>query len=419
MSESKKPERDPNAPLPDYGYLAEYKNTTQLVDACEKIRDAGYTHWDAYSPFPVHGIDPAMGIKPTILPWMVLGGGLTGCSGGILMQWWMNAIDYPYLISGKPMWSLAANIPVAFELTILLSALTTFFGVLLLNDLPSWFHPLFRSQKFAKVTDDAFFIAIEAKDPRYDETETKLLLESTGPASLDKVEDETEAVGTGTAFPKPLVYGGAIVTALALIPLCFVLRAYSFRSPEPRIHVVHNMDNQTRFKAQQTNYMFADGRAMRPEIEGTVAEGWAQLDSHYWRGMDAEGEWVSTFPEDMSVSEEMIKRGQERFNIYCATCHGYNGQGQGMIHQRASSLDQNATGTRWVQPTNMHLDYVKAQPHGQLFNTITNGVRNMYGYGHLIDVKDRWAIVAYLRALQRSQETPLEDVPSEQRSNLK
>ncbi|MEO1170738.1 MAG: DUF3341 domain-containing protein, partial [Myxococcota bacterium] len=219
MSESKKPERDPNAPLPDYGYLAEYKNTTQLVDACEKIRDAGYTHWDAYSPFPVHGIDPAMGIKPTILPWMVLGGGLTGCSGGILMQWWMNAIDYPYLISGKPMWSLAANIPVAFELTILLSALTTFFGVLLLNDLPSWFHPLFRSQKFAKVTDDAFFIAIEAKDPRYDETETKLLLESTGPASLDKVEDETEVVGTGTAFPKPLVYGGAIVTALALIPL--------------------------------------------------------------------------------------------------------------------------------------------------------------------------------------------------------
>ncbi len=402
--------------LPNYGYLAHYSNTTDLVDACEKVRDAGYSKWDAYSPFPVHGIDPAMGIKPTILPWLVLGGGLTGCSGAILMQWWMNAIDYPYLISGKPLWSIPANIPVAFELTILLSALTAFFGVLALNNLPDWFHPLFRSDRFARVTDDGFFIAIEAKDPRFDETETRLLLEGTKPVGLEMVEDDSEV---GAKFPAPVVYGLTIAAALLLVPLTFAAKAYTIRSPEPRIHLIQNMDNQTRFKAQHSNTYFADGRAMRPQLAGTVAVGDSRLDNHFWRGMDENGDWVTSFPEQIALTQETVERGQERFNIYCSTCHGYTGTGQGMVHKRASSLDPEKTGTNWVQPTNIHLDYVKAQPHGQLFNTISNGARNMYGYGSLITVEDRWAIVAYIRALQRSQETVLDDVPSEQRSNLK
>lgn len=411
MNEKPKPSNDPTKALPTYGYLAEYSNTTELVDACEKIRDAGYKHWDAYSPFPVHGIDPAMGIKATILPWMVLGGGLTGCSGAILMQWWMNAIDYPYLISGKPMFSLPANIPVAFELTILLSALTAFFGVMLLNNLPDWFHPLFRSQRFARATDDGFYIGIEARDPAFNEAETRRLLESTKPVGIDLVEDESEL---NAAFPKPLVYGGAIVTALALIPLCLVVRAYSMRSPDPRIHPIQNMDNQTRFKAQHSNTYFADQRAMRPAIAGTVAVGESRLDDVFWRGMNADGSWSEVYPSELTVDQAMVERGQERFNIYCSTCHGYTGNGKGMIHQRAESLNQ---GT-WVPPTSIHLEYVKAQPHGQLFNTITNGVRNMYGYGHLIDVDDRWAIVAYIRALQRSQQAVLDDVPTEQRTTL-
>lgn len=402
--------------LPNYGYLAQYSNTTDLVDACEKVRDAGYSKWDAYSPFPVHGIDPAMGIKPTILPWLVLGGGLTGCSGAILMQWWMNAIDYPYLISGKPMWSIPANIPVAFELTILLSALTAFFGVLALNNLPNWFHPLSKSERFARVTDDGFFIAIEANDPRFDETETRLLLEGTKPLAVEMVEDDSEV---GAKFPAPLVYGLTIAAAALLIPLTFAAKAYTIRSEKPRIHLIQNMDNQTKFKAQHANNYFADRRAMRPQVAGTVAVGEGRIDDHYWRGMDENGDWVDSFPEQVALTQETVERGQERFNIYCSTCHGYNGNGQGMVHKRASSLDATKTGTNWVQPTNLHLDYVKAQPHGQLFNTISNGVRSMYGYGSLISVEDRWAIVTYLRALQRSQETVLEDVPSEQRSNLK
>src|SRR5689334_24213477 len=107
-----------------------------------------------------------MGIRSTILPWIVLGAGLSGLGLALLMQWWMNAIDYQFVISGKPIFSLPANIPVIFESTVLLSGLTTFFGVLVLNLLPSHYNPLFKVEKFKRATSDGFFIAIEASDAK-------------------------------------------------------------------------------------------------------------------------------------------------------------------------------------------------------------------------------------------------------------
>src|SRR5215217_1593338 len=98
------------------GLLAEYTNVDQILKAARAVRRAGFARWDVHTPFPIHGIDYAMGIKPTILPWIVLGAGLTGLTTGLVLQWWTNAFDYPFMISGKPYWSLPANIPVIFEL---------------------------------------------------------------------------------------------------------------------------------------------------------------------------------------------------------------------------------------------------------------------------------------------------------------
>jgi len=159
-----------------WGLLAEFANPADLKEAAEAIRNAGYTRWDAHTPFPVHGLDHAMGIKPTRLPYVVLAAALTGAVGGLLMQWWMNAIDYPIIISGKPFNSLPADIPVTFELTVLLASLTAFVGMLIANALPRFHHPLFASAPFRRVTTDAFFLAIEAEDPRFDLAETKTLL---------------------------------------------------------------------------------------------------------------------------------------------------------------------------------------------------------------------------------------------------
>jgi hypothetical protein len=119
----------------------------------------------------------------------VLGAGITGCLGGIVMQWWMNAIDYPIIISGKPFFSLPANIPVAFELTILLASLTAFLSMLIANALPQLYHPLFKNERFRKVTTDAFFIAIESKDPRFDVEETDRLLRGAGSTHVAWIED--------------------------------------------------------------------------------------------------------------------------------------------------------------------------------------------------------------------------------------
>lgn len=172
-----------------YGYLVEFDDVNQLREAAEKVRDAGYSKWDCHSPFPIHGMDDAMGVKPTILPWLVLGAGTTGAIVGTLMQWWMNAVDYPIIVSGKPMFSLPANIPVIFELTILFSALTAVGGLMAINGFPQLYHPLFSSERFARVTNDKFFLVVEAQDPKFDPTQTRQLLETLEGGTIEQVED--------------------------------------------------------------------------------------------------------------------------------------------------------------------------------------------------------------------------------------
>jgi hypothetical protein len=172
-----------------FGYLVGFDKVDELLIGATKVRDAGYTRWDAHTPFVIHGLDAAMGIKKTVLPYIVFGAGLTGTLAGILLQWWTNAVDYPYLISGKPLFSLPANIPIAFETTILFAAISALVGMLALNGLPRLSHPLFTSRAFKRVTDDRFFISIEADDPLFDATKTRELLESISDQPVEEIED--------------------------------------------------------------------------------------------------------------------------------------------------------------------------------------------------------------------------------------
>src|SRR4051812_29467091 len=151
-----------------HGLLAEFETPGALVAAARKVKNAGYTEFDCYSPFPVHGIDDAMGIKATRLPWVIFIGGLSGLVGGAFLQWWMNAYNWPWNIAGKPAWSIPANVPIAYETTILLSVLTSFFGMWAANKLPQVWHPFFRLDRFTKVTDDGMFLGIDAADRRFE-----------------------------------------------------------------------------------------------------------------------------------------------------------------------------------------------------------------------------------------------------------
>jgi hypothetical protein len=163
-----------------YGLLAEYDSPGALFAACEQVRDAGYQKWDAHSPFPIHGIERAMGIGRSRLPYVTLVFGLSGAIGGMLLQLWANGIAYPMIISGKPLFNWQPYVPITFECGVLLAALSTVFGMFAFNKLPMLFHPLFGVERFEKVTDDGFFISVEAWDPKFDRTATAKLLATTG-----------------------------------------------------------------------------------------------------------------------------------------------------------------------------------------------------------------------------------------------
>jgi hypothetical protein len=176
------------APARAWGLLAEFETAAAVFHACEGVRDAGFTRWDAHTPFPVHGLDDAMGLKPTVLPWIVLALGLTGMSIAISLQYWVHSVEYLIVISGKPYLAGPAYVPIIFELSVLFSAFGCVFGMLGLNGLPRLNHPLFRSRRFDRVSDDRFFISIESTDPKFDAQATEALLRKVGATHVEVVE---------------------------------------------------------------------------------------------------------------------------------------------------------------------------------------------------------------------------------------
>lgn len=172
-----------------YGLLAEFDTPTQLVEAARKVRDAGYTKTDAFSPFPIHEMDDALGIKRSILPYLVFGGGVAGLAAGMGLQYFVHVIDYPLNVGGRPFFSLPAFIPVAYELTILLAAFVAVFGMLFMNGLPQPYHPVFNVERFALATREKFFLVIESTDDRFEYAETKKFMENLKPQGVYDVED--------------------------------------------------------------------------------------------------------------------------------------------------------------------------------------------------------------------------------------
>lgn len=444
------------------GLLAEFDDPHALVAASTKVRDAGYNRWDTHTPFPMHGIDEAMGIKWTILPWIVAACGLTGGTIAISMQYWMNAVDYPFLISGKPLFSIPACIPIMFELSVLLAAFGAFFGMLGLNQLPRLYNPMFKSEAFRRVTNDRFFLSMDASDPKFSEIDTGEFVKSLNPIHVEEFWSDVES----PKLPRNLKLGLSLVGVFMLMPIALVAYKRSTVTDTPRIHIVPDMDFQPKLKTQNTTGIFGDGREVRPHIPGTIPRGQFKDDNiPFYYGLKelpedqdvitiavqdekqtdekkpaadekpAEGgkteakpadgakaveddklaklPWVTEFP--MPVTEKMMARGKERFRIYCSVCHGLGGEGDGLVTLRAMDLQQ---GT-WVKPASYHTDNVRKQPVGRLFNTITNGVRKMPAYGPQIPPEDRWAIVLYVKALQKSHQVDAKTLTDEEKQKLR
>ena len=173
---------------PSYGLIATFDTTPALYHAAQQVRDAGYKNWDCITPFPVHGLDKAMGLKRSIVPRISLAGGITGFTTGMTMIWWMNQADYPLIVGGKPLFSPMFAFPVSYELTILFTAFATIIGMFVVNGLPMHYHPVLKYENIKRGMDDRFFVVIEASDPRFNLANTKALLEKAGGKDIKELE---------------------------------------------------------------------------------------------------------------------------------------------------------------------------------------------------------------------------------------
>lgn len=413
MNDNSHSPTEPNSPQPQYvGIVARFASPADLLAAARQISAAGYSYWDCHTPFPIHGLDRAMKIRPTILPWLVAGAGATGAVGALVLQWWANGVAYPLIISGKPYFSLPANVPIIFELTVLFAALTAFFGAILLNGLPRLLYPASTAASFARVTTDAFLVSIEAKDPQFHPERTAEWLRTLGAESVELCP----APEGDDAIPAVIKRGLLVLAVLALLPPLFIAlaRQHTTETPQekPRIHIIKDMDFQPKYETQAVSPLFADRRAMRPRVPGTVPfdPHWQPPPEGFLTGKVG-NEYLTEFP--IPVNEDVMRRGRERYDIYCATCHGWTGEaGQydGMTSRRARARGE----TTWVPPASLTGQAVREQPVGKIFETITQGmvregVYSMPPYAVQIPPEDRWAIVLYVRALQRARAPYPED----------
>ena len=175
-----------------YCYLAEFESASALYKAAQKVRDAGFSKWDCYTPYAMHGLDAAMGLKRSILPYFVFFGGVTGLLTAFLLAYVTQVGIYPTVVQGKPanIFTVPAFFPIMFELTVLFAGFTALFACLGLCQLPRWNHPLFASRQAHRITDDGFFIAIEARDPKFSKEGTKGFLGGIGGDNIELVEED-------------------------------------------------------------------------------------------------------------------------------------------------------------------------------------------------------------------------------------
>ena len=381
------------------GLLAQFDDPDSLIEACDQCRQSGFTKTDAYTPFPLHGIDAALGIKRSILPFIVLCVGITGLFIGLGLQFFANsnAFDeispfkgYGFYIGGKPIFSVPANIPVTFEIIVLSSAFATFLGMWGLNRLPMFSNPLHRISRFKRATNDKFFLMIDAVDAKFDRAATESKMTSWGAVAIEEVHQDL----SDTTLPKWLSMTGVLLAILLLLPPIMIFRAKGMVNRDTRLHFNPDMDWQTKFKSQTVGpitddesnpHLFSDIRAMRQPVVGSVLYGHLDADSKFFKGLKPEtkyvpGEekpedYVTEFPEGVVIDKNLLARGKQRFEIYCSVCHGYAGQGDGLVNQRAVALSQSGKAT-WTAAKSLHDPVVKdpkQNPVGRLLTRSLTG----------------------------------------------
>lgn len=372
-----------------YGYSGIFDTPNQITHAAEKAVEHGYTKFDVSTPYPLHGMNKAMNLKPSKLGYVAFVAGLSFAFTFVLLLWWMNAVDYPVVYGGKPFFSFPAYIPLVFEVLVLSASISTVLAMLFVFfKFPNNSHPLHGTEYMKAVSSDKYGMLIQADDPKFNEIDVKKYLESVHAVKIIPIYWDNDEINHKHKILEPKFI--LFLVAVAILNSAMVYFVYN----KVLYMVPFNwMMDQQKQSAQQHSLIFSDGYGMRQPVEGTIARGY--LPYEYKGQPDLAGQkLVNPIP----VSKASLTLGQKKFDTYCSPCHDYHGTGNSRLRGQ------------FPNPPSLHSEKVRTWSDGRIYAVITEGQNVMPSYATQLNPDERWAVINYIRALQRAMNAKESDL---------
>ncbi|HEX7553645.1 MAG TPA: quinol:electron acceptor oxidoreductase subunit ActD [Geothrix sp.] len=370
-----------------YAVLGIFDTPNALMQAIPKARAAQLGTVEAYTPYPIHGIDEALGLRRSPLGGMVLVMGVLGALVALGGQYWISAIDYPIITGGKSAGSWEAFIPIMFEVTVLFATFTAGLGMLfLLNKLPFFGHPVLSSKAITGITRDRYALALEAEDESFDSAAAAQVLRDAGALEVEVLPAPDRSPFLTSAFVLRTlggIFAACVVSGLAMF---FLTKWFPLLAP------MKHMQDQPRLNAQKGSTFFKDGHGMQLPVAGTVARGYLPTATGT---QDAAASLVNPLPRN----KEVFATGRKVYVNRCEVCHGAIGNGVGSL-----------TAAYGGKAANLQAQQFRDYPDGKIYWAIVNGKNNMPSHAPYLSESERWAVVHYVRALQRAQNAKDEDL---------
>jgi mono/diheme cytochrome c family protein len=376
-----------------FGIGAIFTSPNDIIHAAKVIGDSGYKNYDINTPYPVHGMDKAMKLKPSKLGYITLAFGLSGAAFAIFFMWWAMSVDYPQIIGGKPFFAFPAFIPVAFEVTVLLATLSTVIGLLtFMFGFPNNKQSLHDTDYMKKVSADKFGAVIYADDPQFNESKVKELYSSLRASNVELIYHfEKESYPIFQPKFLMLLLAVAVVTSGTTY---FILNKLLFMPP------FNWMVYQDKLSSQEKSEFFQDNYGSRPKVEGTVAKGFLP---YPFAGQNIPTE---TLANPLLPTKEVLKLGEKKYLSFCSPCHGNYADGDSRLRGQ------------FPNPPTLHSTRAREFSDGMIYHIITHGQNVMPGYESQVTREERWAIVNYIRALQRAKNAKDSDIEEIQKGLL-
>ncbi len=368
-----------------FALAATFNSPNDIIQAAKVIADAGYKNFDINTPYPVHGMDKAMKLKPSKLGYITLTFGLSGAVFAMFFMWWTMSVDYPQIIGGKPFFAFPAFIPVAFEVTVLLATLSTVIGLLtFMFGFPNNKHSLQDTEYMKKVSVDKFGAVIYADDSIFNESKIKELFTSLKASSVESIY-HYEKISYPIFEPKflMLLLAVAVMTAGGTY---FALNKLLLMQP------FNWMAYQDKTTAQEKSEFFQDNFGARTKVEGTVAKGFIP---YPFTGQNIPTEVLAN---PLLPSRENLMLGQSKYLTFCSPCHGNYAEGDSRLRGQ------------FPNPPTLHSTRAREFSDGMIYHIIVNGQNVMPSYASQITDEERWAIVNYVRVLQRAKNAKDSDI---------